>query len=130
MLNEKGDKPVPPTSLRAAGKKVWVRMWESPFVNPIDYETVNLLCELIDEKKELMTYIKSKERVLSINGDTNFMLNPAIKRLDEVQKHLTSLFIQFGMTPASRSKMQENLNKEEDAVDKLLRKWEEDKNAK
>ena len=65
--------------------------------------------ELITEHGRLIAAVVNK------NGDTSLRSNPAVAQKNEAMRHLQSLLSEFGLTPATRSKItapkkKENVN--------------------
>ena len=116
--------PAPPIGgLNTRGKKVWERLWGAPNVALEDYDTILLACKLTEERLEYEAYFKKNQRFLWINNNTNLVVHPFIKRIQEIDKLLESLYSALGLNPMARSKMKLELQKEADAVDKLKKNW-------
>ena len=70
----------------------------------------------IEECDELITeHGRLIEAVVNKNGDTSLRSNPAVAQKNEAMRHLQSLLSEFGLTPATRSKItapkkKENVN--------------------
>lgn len=96
----------PRGALTSAGKKIWHAIMDLSMIDKdADYETVLLLCKLTDERRMWESELKKADKLIWINAGTNIIVNPAYKRINEIDRNLQSLFSVLGLSPASRSKL-------------------------
>lgn len=116
-------KPRMPAGLKQAGKATWRRLWENKNIEVEDYETIVLLCKLLDERAELDSHFNEHPRVIIINNNTNIVLHPYVKRIGEIDKILQTLFSDLGLSPKARKALQQEVEGE-DPFKTLQKAWE------
>ena len=81
-----------------------------------DTEMLALAAERLAEIEECDALIREHgrliEAVVNKNGDTSLRSNPAVAQKNEAMRHLQSLLSEFGLTPATRSKITAPKSKE------------------
>lgn len=114
-----------PSGMMKAGKDAWDRAWETTTVRRSDYDSIMMMCRLTDERAAIERERKKKPMLISINNDTNVVLNPLTRRLEAIDKQLESLYDKLGMTPLGRAKIGEAAaeNASENPYEKLANEW-------
>jgi P27 family predicted phage terminase small subunit len=99
--------PEPPQHLGEVGKQTWIKLLSSAqkingYISVIDLPIFTTLCQLQEE----IDYINSLQPPLFITHHSgNQVPNPQHKYLRELRKDFLEISREFGMTPASRSKI-------------------------
>lgn len=90
------------------GKETWKRIWNKKngqLIPTQDYFFATMICEAVEDIARMKAYLAGGEDILWINNDTNLILHPYIKQINELQKQLTTWYSALGFSPADRAKM-------------------------
>lgn len=96
---------VPSGFKHASTKQAWKRAWKAQAVKEEDYDSILLLCRLLDERTSLDSWFEDNPRFLIINNNTNVIMHPYVKRIEAIDKQVESLYNSLGLTPMGRSKI-------------------------
>lgn len=109
-----------PKHLTTRAKKEWKRMsvvlFDMGLLTNVDMAALAAYCQLYGRWAEAETKLKKKgEEFIVITKDGNKIQNPLIGIANTALKLMAKCLIEFGMTPASRSKV--SAKKEKDKSD-------------
>lgn len=122
-LNKQEPKPQSgypePLNLSKKARELWDEL--CPILDSMGVLTVadgvalERLCECYAEVEALSEYIKKRGRVFKTTntaGDATIKANPAAAMLADADRRLKSYLVEFGLTPAARSKVHIQDNEE------------------
>lgn len=114
--------------LTSEAKRLWDNL--SPILlkmgvlSDADKLTFERLCECYSEIQELQEQIRISGRTFetkSTDGDKTIKANPAVAMLADADRRFKSYLVEFGLTPAARSKVQMNEHgKKDNPADKFF----------
>jgi len=125
-LNEKEPKPAreipsPPSHLTDWGKTAWGRLTVlldgMGVLTVADTMALERLCDLYAEILHLRQLIEIEGRTYTTKtqmGDFLIKANPAVSMLADADRRFKSYLVEFGLTPAARTKVHVNGDQEED----------------
>lgn len=125
-LNDKEPKPAreipsPPSHLTEWGKTAWGRLTVlldgMGILTVADTMALERLCDLYAEILHLRQLIDIEGRTYTTKtqmGDFLIKANPAVSMLADADRRFKSYLVEFGLTPAARTKVQVNGGEEED----------------
>lgn len=125
-LNDKEPKPAreipsPPSHLTDWGKTAWGRLTVlldgMGILTVADTMALERLCDLYAEILHLRQLIDIEGRTYTTKtqmGDFLIKANPAVSMLADADRRFKSYLVEFGLTPAARTKVQVNGGEEDD----------------
>lgn len=119
--------PEPPPHLGEQASKLWpeyANMLRSMGVlTTCDRTAMESLCEthaeIIGLRQEIAEHGKTTYSVVTQSGDEMIRGLPQVAQLSDAERRLLALLTQFGLTPASRSKVSKIVEKKASKFDKL-----------
>lgn len=120
VLNTPAFIPEPPRRLDESGLRFWNEAWQLGWLSPTaDLEAVALLCERLDERDQLRSYV--------LNNVDAWRERASLRKLEEqIESSLKSLIL----TPVDRIKAGVNEVKTQTKLEQLLAMKEARKNAR
>lgn len=112
--------PEPFFALTPLGKKLWVKIWVEKNLyldQDKDFILIQLICEAWQDIRRMKALLKKDGDLLWINGNTNLVLHPYVKQVNELQTKMTGWLSKLGFSPADRAKI--NTDIEETADDAI-----------
>lgn len=119
--------PGPPEHLGEAAKKLWPwyggTLHSMGVLTRCDRTALESLCEthaeIIGLRREISAYGKTTYSVVTQSGDEMIRGLPQVAQLSDAERRLLALLTQFGLTPASRSKVSKIVEKKASKFDKI-----------
>ena len=105
--------PTPPAWLGLRGELEWYALGkqleaQGLFNGHIDYNFFAMYCNQYDTYATLATVIKAEGKMVAgynILGDMTKILNPRLREMDQLLRHLMRMLQSMGVSPASRDKI-------------------------
>lgn len=118
----------PPTWMNKDGKKMWKRLAPTlqnlRLLTEADLESFSMLCQSWGDYVELVKEIKKNGKYciyVNKGGGENEIEKPAVKLMHRAHERYKALCSEFGLTPASRTRIEvKPLDKEYDPMEALL----------
>lgn len=105
-----GEIPTPPRTINTKlGKDTWTRIWDQRHgqLDPSqDYFIAVMICEATQDIARMRAELKKMDDTLWINNETNLILHPYVKQINELQTKITAWLASFGFSPADRKKLE------------------------
>jgi P27 family predicted phage terminase small subunit len=115
--------PQPSTAWLKPTKDHWAAFWTSPMAQLVvlqsDSAAIGRLFDLYDDRERCRNAAKGKWLVTGSTGQP--VLNPILKRADDLEEKIRSLEAQFGMTPYARLKLGATFGEASRSLDALNR---------
>ena len=106
------DIPEPPRRLEESGLRLWQEIWQLGWLNPLsDIEAVALLCERMDERDILRSYV--------LDNIDAWRERASLRKLEEQIESSMKLLV---LTPADRIKAGVNQVKTQSKLEELMAK--------
>ncbi|WP_193146548.1 phage terminase small subunit P27 family [Serratia marcescens] len=124
-LNDKEPQPAreipsPPSHLTDWGKTAWGKMTVlldgMGVLTIADTFALERLCDIYADILQLRNTIADEGRTYTVQTEGGFLIkaNPAVAMLADADRRFKSYLVEFGLTPAARSKVKVNGGKEEE----------------
>ena len=94
-----------PTTLLSKGKEAWVKLSSVDFVTNNEYYSVAEFCSNLDEIAKLMKQINKDGYTILINNDTNMIIHPLYKQVNELKKANRDILQELGLTVKQREQL-------------------------
>lgn len=136
LLNENEPDPIPiiptcPKFIKGAARREWTRivpeLYQLGLLTKIDRTALAGYCqcygrwyEAEEQINELGRLSKDKLKFLYKTTNENLVMNPLLSVANKAMEQMHKFLIEFGMTPASRSRIIVKANESDDPLDKLL----------
>ncbi|MFT8210865.1 MAG: phage terminase small subunit P27 family [Symbiopectobacterium sp.] len=117
----------PPTHLSNNAKKTWERL--TILLNSMSVLTIadafalERLCDIYDEILRYRAMIQSNGETFEVHSQNGVLIkaNPAVSMLSDADKRFKSYLVEFGLTPAARTKVKtHDTEKEPDELDEFF----------
>jgi len=119
-----GDLPEPTEELDAEGLKTWARyvpiLLGAGLATPADAPALTALCQKWSEWVAIQRRLKVEGMIVVRKGIP--VRHPLAQQADVIAAQLKAYFVEFGMTPASRSRISVNVPKPKSKVDSFREK--------
>jgi P27 family predicted phage terminase small subunit len=117
-----GDFPVAPESLGKVGCAAWERIWGVDWMSPqLDIAAVTRLCEMYEEREAMRAAIIAEGWM--VDGSMGQRrANPLIDRVTKINHEIRLLEMEFGLTPAARSRLGYSEVRRVSKLDEMMRK--------
>ncbi|EPR3212970.1 phage terminase small subunit P27 family [Klebsiella pneumoniae] len=119
--------PSPPAHLTDWGKVVWGRLTVlldgMGVLTVADTLALERLCDIYADILQLRDTIAVEGRTYTVQTEGGFLIkaNPAVSMLADADRRFKSYLVEFGLTPAARTKVKVNgETPEEDTLDKFF----------
>lgn len=109
-----------PKGLLAKGKDAFTKISASENVTNNEYFAVKEYCENIDEVDKYMKKIRSDGITMSINNDTNLIIHPLFKQVNELKKMNLQILKELGLTVKEREILGLGVEKEKTKLDEFF----------
>ena len=130
-LNENEPQPVreipsPPAHLTDWGKVAWgkltVLLDGMGVLTVADVFALERLCDIYADILQLRITIADEGRTYTVQTEGGFLIkpNPAVAMLADADRRFKSYLVEFGLTPAARTKVKVNGGKEEDPLQEFF----------
>ena len=94
-----------PEHLSPASQELWTRLRETAFwISNTDQSSLQLLCEKLDRRNELIAKLQSSDFVLFTDKGYAYA-NPLVGMLSTIETEITKLFSLLGLTSTDRSRL-------------------------
>ena len=94
-----------PEHLSPASQELWTRLRETAFwISNTDQSSLQLLCEKLDRRNELVAKLQSSDFVLFTDKGYAYA-NPLVGMLSTIETEITKLFSLLGLTSTDRSRL-------------------------
>lgn len=111
-----------PEHLSPASQELWKRLRETAFwISNTDQSSLQLLCEKLDRRNELVAKLQSSDFVLFTDKGYAYA-NPLVGMLSTIETEITKLFSLLGLTSTDRTRLGVAEVKARSALDDLIAK--------
>lgn len=111
-----------PEHLSPASQELWKRLRETAFwISSTDQSSLQLLCEKLDRRNELVAKLQSSDFVLFTDKGYAYA-NPLVGMLSTIETEITKLFSLLGLTSTDRTRLGVAEVKARSALDDLIAK--------
>ena len=112
----------PPNHLSETSRKLWLGITSLAFwISESDQVTLQLLCEKLDRRAELIAKLSASDFVLYTDKGYAYA-NPLVGMLSTIEVEITKLFSLLGLTPTDRTRLGVAEVKARSALDDLIAK--------
>jgi P27 family predicted phage terminase small subunit len=117
--------PALPESLGKLGRDAWERIWSVDWMLPhLDIAAVTRLCEMYEEREAMRAAIV--EEGWMVDGSKGQRrANPLIDRVSKINHEIRLLEMEFGLTPAARSRLGYTEARRVSKLDEMMRRQRE-----